>query len=74
LARERYRVHKATGWDDLLLAVSEAIILDTAAFERQPKGAGTIFLLWASNNGRKGGGYVELPYTFLQDLTLFVLQ
>lgn len=45
---------------------------DTDPFEPQPDGLRTVFPLWvASPDGR--GGYVELPYTLPQDMTLFVL-
>lgn len=44
---------------------------DNDPFEPQPDGTGTIFPFWVPN--RNGGGFVELPYTIPQDLTLFVL-
>ena len=45
---------------------------DTDPFEPQPDGVHTVFPLWIAN--RSGdGGYVELPYTLPQDLTVFVL-
>ena len=46
---------------------------DTDPFEPEPDGMGTIFPFWVP--GEAGGGYVELPYTLVQDFTLFrVLQ
>jgi hypothetical protein len=45
---------------------------DTDPFEPQPDGVGTIFPFWISNHSEKCG-YVELPYTLVQDFTLFVL-
>jgi hypothetical protein len=45
---------------------------DTDPFEPQPDGVHTVFPIWIAN--RSGdGGYVELPYTLPQDITLFVL-
>ena len=45
---------------------------DTDPFEPQANGIGTIFPLYI--NGKPGqSGYVELPYTLAQDLTLFVI-
>lgn len=50
----------------------DASTFDTDPFEPTPQGAGTIFPFWVDGvNGRPG--YVEIPYTFPQDLTLFVL-
>jgi hypothetical protein len=45
---------------------------DTEPFEPQPDGAGTIFPFWVPRRGRPGG-FVELPYTLPQDMTLFVI-
>ncbi|MCC6344081.1 MAG: glycosyltransferase [Bryobacterales bacterium] len=44
---------------------------DTDPFEPEPDGAGTIFPFWVP--GLDGTGYVELPYTLVQDFTLFVV-
>jgi hypothetical protein len=45
---------------------------DTDPFEPQPDGVHTVYPMWIAN--RSGdGGYVELPYTLPQDMTLFVL-
>lgn len=46
---------------------------DTDPFEPQADGVGTIFPFYVdgTKNGRKG--YVELPYTLVQDFTLLVL-
>jgi predicted glycosyltransferase len=43
---------------------------DTDPFEPQPDGAHTIFPFWVP---RLRGGYVELPYTLVQDSTLFLV-
>jgi len=45
---------------------------DTDPFEPQSDGVGTIFPFWIEGNGTKNS-YVELPYTLVQDFTLFIL-
>ncbi len=48
----------------------DASTFDTDPFEPQPDGIGTIFPVWIP--GKRGRpGYVELPYTLPQDITLF---
>ena len=42
---------------------------DTDPFEPEPDGVGTIFPFWVQ--AMPSGGYVELPYTLVQDFTLF---
>lgn len=42
---------------------------DTDPFEPEPDGTGTIFPFWVP--GANGSGYVELPYTLVQDFSLF---
>jgi len=42
---------------------------DTDPFEPEPDGMGTVFPFWVP--GPNGRGYVELPYTLVQDFTLF---
>jgi Glycosyl transferase 4-like domain len=49
----------------------DASTFDTDPFEPEPDGVGTIFPFWVP--GQNGGGYVELPYTMVQDHTLFVV-
>jgi glycosyltransferase involved in cell wall biosynthesis len=44
---------------------------DTDPFEPEPDGVGTIFPFWVP--GPKGTGYVELPYTLVQDFNLFIV-
>lgn len=51
----------------------DASTFDTDPFEPQPDGTGSIFPMWVPNPGAPGSGYVELPYTLVQDHTLFVL-
>ena len=49
----------------------DASTFDTDPFEPQHDRAGTIFPFWV--NGNNGDGYMELPYTLVQDSTLFVM-
>ena len=46
---------------------------DTDPFEPQPDGVGTIFPFWVKNSRNKNSGYVEMPYTLVQDFTLLIL-
>jgi len=50
----------------------DASTFDVDPFEAQPDGVGTIFPFWMPK-GREGHGYVELPYTLVQDSTLFLI-
>lgn len=59
-------------WINDLNIAYDASTFDTDPFEPQPEGVGTIFPLWMPGNGRVRG-FVELPYTLVQDFTLFVL-
>ena len=45
---------------------------DTDPFEPQLEGAGTIFPYWVRNSASYSG-FLELPYTLVQDYTLFVI-
>jgi glycosyltransferase involved in cell wall biosynthesis len=47
----------------------DASTFDTDPFEPQPDGVGTIFPFWVP--GPDGNGFVELPYTLIQDFNLF---
>jgi hypothetical protein len=50
----------------------DASTFDTDPFEPQPEGVETVFPFFVpAKNGRPG--YVELPYTLVQDSTLFIL-
>ncbi|HEV2395496.1 MAG TPA: glycosyltransferase [Candidatus Sulfotelmatobacter sp.] len=61
------------GWLHKLELKYDASTFDTDPFEPQCDGVGTIFPFWVANPD--GMGYVELPYTLVQDFTLFkVLQ
>jgi hypothetical protein len=48
----------------------DASTFDTDPFEPEPDGVGTIFPFWKRK--ANGLGYVELPYTLVQDSTLFI--
>lgn len=58
-------------WLHLLGAEYDASTFDTDPFEPEPDGVRTIFPFWVP--GPEGSGYVELPYTLVQDFTLFVV-
>lgn len=58
-------------WLHALNVDYDSSTFDTDPFEPQPDGAGTIFPFWVP--GPNGGGYVELPYTLVQDFTLFTV-
>lgn len=65
-------------WLHQLEVAYDASTFDTDPFEPQPQGQGTIFPFWVPGPGPNGGrpaghGYVELPYTLVQDSTLFLL-
>jgi glycosyltransferase involved in cell wall biosynthesis/peptidoglycan/xylan/chitin deacetylase (PgdA/CDA1 family) len=57
------------GWLHPLDIEYDASTFDTDPFEPQADGAGTIFPFWVG--GPDGSGYVELPYTLVQDFNLF---
>jgi glycosyltransferase involved in cell wall biosynthesis len=57
------------GWLHALDVEYDASTFDTDPFEPQPDGAGTIFPFWVGDPN--GSGYVELPYTLIQDFNLF---
>ncbi len=56
-------------WLHALDVEYDASTFDTDPFEPQPDGAGTIFPFWVP--GLNDSGYVELPYTLIQDFNLF---
>jgi hypothetical protein len=64
-------MHHNLEWIQELGMEYDSSTFDTDPFEPQPDGTGTIFPFWVSN--RQGGGYVELPYTLVQDFNLFVV-
>jgi glycosyltransferase involved in cell wall biosynthesis len=57
------------GWLHALGVEYDASTFDTDPFEPEPDGMGTIFPFWVP--GPNGNGYVELPYTLVQDFNLF---
>jgi hypothetical protein len=58
-------------WIKELNVEYDASTFDTDPFEPQPDGVKTIFPFWVGS--LEGKGYVELPYTLVQDSTLFVM-
>ena len=60
--------HKLSWLHELGVAYDTSTF-DTDPFEPEPDGMGTIFPFWVP--GPNGSGYVELPYTLVQDFTLF---
>lgn len=58
-------------WLHDLNVLYDASTFDTDPFEPQPSGVGTIFPFWVTPS-TGGGGYAELPYTLVQDSTLFL--
>ena len=60
------------GWLHELGTVYDASTFDTDPFEPEPDGVRTIFPFWVSC-GKHEDGYVELPYTVVQDFTLFIV-
>lgn len=57
------------GWLNTLGCEYDSSTFDTDPFEPQPDGVGTVFPFWVPSSTT--GGYVELPYTLVQDFTLF---
>jgi len=64
-------MHHNLEWFDDLDILYDASTFDTDPFEPQPDGVDTIFPFWVA--GKKGDGYVELPYTLIQDFNLFIV-
>ncbi len=64
-------MHHNLEWLRHLNILYDASTFDTDPFEPQSDGVGTIFPFWVDGNG-VGNGYVELPYTLVQDFTLFI--
>lgn len=75
-------MHHNLDWIGQLEVQYDASTFDTDPFEPQPDGVGTIFPFWVPKKqlrerGQVSGppeadGYVELPYTLVQDSTLFL--
>ncbi len=66
-------MHHNLDWIGELDIMYDMSTFDTDPFQPQPDGVGTIFPFWVQNNRHKNGGYVELPYTIVQDFTPFVM-
>ncbi len=58
-------------WHHDLNILYDTSTFDTDPFEPQPDGMNTIFPFWVP--GGDHGGYVELPYTLVQDFSNFVV-
>lgn len=65
-------MHHNLDWIHDLNIEYDASTFDTDPFEPQSDGVSTIFPFLVSKNSN-GKGYVELPYTLVQDFSLFVL-
>jgi len=57
-------------WIHELDVLYDSSTFDTDPFEPQPDGVHTIFPFWV---GGERNGYVEIPYTLVQDSTLFLI-
>jgi len=65
-------MHHNLEWISELNIEYDLSTFDTDPFEPQSDGVGTIFPFWVEGkDGRPG--YVEMPYTLVQDSTLFIL-
>lgn len=64
-------MHHEMRWMHLLGTGYDSSTFDTDPFEPMTDGAGTIFPFWIP--GENGKGLVELPYTLVQDFTLFLV-
>jgi len=62
-------------WQRDLKVRYDASTFDVDPFEPQPDGVNTIFPFWVEGHQEDAhdSGYVELPYTLVQDSTLFLL-
>jgi peptidoglycan/xylan/chitin deacetylase (PgdA/CDA1 family) len=65
-------MHHNLEWIHKLDIVYDLSTFDTDPFEPQSDGVGTIFPFIVENDNNKTS-YVELPYTLVQDFTLFIL-
>lgn len=65
-------MHHNLDWIHDLEIEYDASTFDTDPFEPQPDGMDTIFPFWVPN-AQTGGGYMEMPYTLVQDFTLFTV-
>jgi uncharacterized protein len=58
-------------WQQQLNIRYDLSTFDADPFEPQPDGMGTIFPFWVEKDDGQGG-YMELPYTLVQDSTLYL--
>jgi hypothetical protein len=65
-------MHHNLEWIHQLEIAYDLSTFDTDPFEPQSDGMETIFPLWVQANGSEKG-YWEMPYTLVQDFTLFIL-
>jgi len=65
-------MHRNLAWMHALKIQYATSTFDTDPFEPQPEGVKTIFPFWV-NGTSKGQRYLELPYTMVQDFTLFII-
>ena len=65
-------MHHNLEWIHKLNIEYDLSTFDTDPFEPQSDGVGTIFPFWVQANGSEKG-YWEMPYTLVQDFTLFIL-
>lgn len=65
-------MHHNLDWIGELEIKYDLSTFDTDPFEPQPDGVRTIFPFWVKGKNRNSG-YFELPYTLVQDFTLFIL-
>jgi len=66
-------MHHNLDWIGELNLDYDLSTFDVDPFEPQNDGVKTIFPFWVKNQRHKNGGYLELPYTLVQDFTLLVL-
>lgn len=59
-------------WLHTLNIEYDASTFDIDPFEPQPEGVDTIYPFWVQNEHSESG-YVEIPYTLPQDITLFII-
>ena len=65
-------MHHRLNWLGDLEVLYDASTFDTDPYEPQPDGMNTIFPFWIPTNSATGG-YIELPYTLVQDFNLFIV-
>lgn len=65
-------MHHNLDWIKQLNIEYDLSTFDTDPFEPQADGVGTIFPFIVDGNNKQDG-YVEMPYTLVQDFTLFIL-